>query len=467
MNAPRIVIVGGGFSGIVTAARLLQQAKVPLHVVLLNRSGPTARGVAYGTHSSRHVLNVPAGRMSAYPEDEDSFVRFACAHVNGVTAGSFVARRLYGEYLAALLAEAEREAGRSVTLERVVAEAADIQVHAGRRAARVVLSDGRTIDADRVVLALGNYPPADPPLGDARACESPRYVRDPWAPGALSNIRAGESVLMIGSGLTMLDIALDLHSMDPSRRMIAISRRGLLPLSHRAAGAPPRFDHCPPQILDGPPTARAHLRAVRSHIRELSEEGVDWREVIASLRPITPKLWQRLQGRERARFLRHVRPYWEVHRHRCAPELGNALQRLMTDKTLTVLAGRIQHLAANAEEMTATVRLRGATASRELTIAHVVNCTGPASDTRTLSDPVFRTLREHGVLQPDALGLGIEVADDGALLDRNGVPSRVLYHVGPLLRGKYWECTAVPELRIHCARMARTLLETIEPSRED
>ena len=377
MTVPVIVVIGGGFSGTVVAARLLRQSTKPLRVVLLNRSGPSARGVAYGTRSSSHVLNVPAGRMSAYPEDEDSFLRFARATAPGTGSGSFVPRSVYGQYLGHALDEAERRATQGVVLERVVGEALDIELT--RDGAQVRLGDGRSIDADRVVLALGNYPPADPRLEDDAAYESPRYVRDPWAPGALEGIGRSEPVLMIGSGLTMLDVAVDLHAANPDRPLHAVSRRGLVPFSHREHSAPPPLDRCPPGMLEGPATAHAYLRTVRRHVRRLQREGVDWRDVVASLRSVTPALWQRLDNRERARFLRHVRPYWEVHRHRCAPELGAALRTLLSGGTLTVLAGRLKRLQAREAGLIATLQPRGGGRLREMAVGCVVNCTGPAA----------------------------------------------------------------------------------------
>jgi len=40
------------------------------------------------------------------------------------------------------------------------------------------------------------------------------------------------------------------------------------------------------------------------------------------LRPHWDMLWRRLPEHEQRRFLQHVARYWEVHRHRMAPQVA-------------------------------------------------------------------------------------------------------------------------------------------------
>lgn len=460
MEPRTVVVIGAGFSGTLAAAHLLRQGiGAPLRVVLVNRSGPIARGVAYGTRSEAHVLNVPAGRMSAFPDDEGSFLRFAQRHDPAITGGSFVPRHLYGQYLEEVLREAAAHPAPDTRLDHEVGEATGLAL-AGA-AAEVAFPGGRTIVADRVILAAGNYAPADPPVADTRFFASPRYVRDPWLHGALGVVRERDPVLLVGTGLTTIDIALELARRGVRATMHAVSRRGLLPQPHRVPGAPPTFTHAPPDIATGPATIRHYLASVRRHVRRLAAQGVDWREVIGSLRPITPALWQRLDTAERARFLRHVRPYWEVARHRAAPEPAAAFARLLASGALAVHAGRITGFALDDDGVTATVQPRGRADALPLRVAWVINCTGPSSDLRALRDPLIDSLLERGLLRPDPLALGLEVSDDLALLDAAGQPSRVLYYVGPLLRARHWEATAVPELRVHAAHVAQVVARSL------
>ncbi|HMZ79080.1 MAG TPA: FAD/NAD(P)-binding protein [Acidobacteriota bacterium] len=460
-----ILIIGAGFSGTLTAIHLLRRGfSRPTRIILVSRVEPMARGVAYGTRNDQHLLNVVAGRMSALTDDEDSFLRFAQSHNPSIDGASFVSRRIYGDYLGHLLDRAEAEAAPGMRLERVLSEVESIEVSESNQIATVLLSNGEQITADRVVLATGNFAPSNPPIQNPEFYASPRYVRDPWAPGALDTVDPDAGVLLIGTGLTMLDVVLDLHHRAKLGRakLVALSRRGLLPQPHRSPGVPPSHDHLPPGLLTGPNTVRNYFHAVRSHIKELAEQNIDWREVINSMRPITPKLWQMLPVKERSRFLRHVRHYWDVCRHRMATEPADILHRLMEDGELSVVAGRLVSLTEQADSVEVTLRLRQQHDLQRLKVSSVVNCTGPETNIARLADPLMQSLCVQGLIQPDALGLGLELSDKGAAINQNGQASQVLYYVGPLLKARYWESIAVPELRIHTATLAETIRNSFE-----
>jgi uncharacterized NAD(P)/FAD-binding protein YdhS len=472
---PTIVIIGGGFSGTLTAVHLLRRGFGAVgRLVLVNRSGAMARGIAYGTTSDVHVLNVPAGRMSAFDDDPDSFVRFVSARGVAVDGGTFVGRHLYGAYLESLLVDACEQAPAGC-VERLNTEVVAIEPeHDGASPwAWVSLRDGKRIRAARVVLAVGNYPPEDPPVDcDGFFTASRRYVRDPWARGAFDGIDRHAPIFLIGTGLTMIDIALQLETLGASATMTAVSRRGLLPISHRNPAHVPHTHDVPAELLDGPANTRAYVRAVRRHVRETAAHGIDWRDAIAALRPVTARLWGALSVAERSRFLRHVRPFWEVHRHRMAPPLFEAFERLRTSGRVNVMAGRIVQIReqqmreqddsdGHSACVTVRVRPRGSRDLRELMVGTVVNCSGPSGDTRRLRDALFDRLRLQGLIRPDPLGLGIDVGAHGALIDNDGFESPLLYYVGPFLRARDWEATAVPELRQYARRMADHLFDTL------
>lgn len=463
----RISIIGAGFSGVVTAVHLLRSESGPCTVTLINRSGRMARGVAYGTNSPAHMLNVPAGRMSAFADDEESFLRFARQRDPNVTGGSFVSRSLYGDYLDSILELAEATAPRGTILERVVGHVWDIQPDADRSTASIILEDGRSIIADRIVLAFGNSAPVNPPITDRSFFSSSLYIRDPWAHGAMDEIGADEEILLIGTGLTMFDIVLDLRSRGLRRTIHALSRRGMLAQSHRPHGHAPTYENFPPGLDSGNATVLAYLRAVRSEIASHAAQGGDWRDVIASLRPSTPALWESLTDRERARFIRHVRPFWEIHRHRAAPEAADATRQLIEDGTLVVAAGRLLELSEVDGKVACTWRPRGSDSVVTRTFTRVINCTGPASDLGALREPLLDALIERGNLVADPLRLGVNVSENGTLLSRDGTASKILFYVGPLLKARYWEATAVPELRVHAARLAQALHASFMDDREN
>ncbi len=453
---PTIVVIGGGFSGTAVAIHLLRRGAAA-RVVLVNRYGPIGRGVAYGTRIEAHVLNVPAGGMSAIADDPDHFVRWARTLDDAIRADTFVSRRLYGEYLESVLREAEHHAPRAARLERLVGVARDIEVRSDGASAEVVFAGAR-LEADHVVLALGNYSPANPAAVGQEFYDTDRYIRDPWVRGSLEVMRKGESVLMLGSGLTMMDIALDLAERGARLPLFAISRHGLLPRTHRPGAVPAPAGALPHGLESPPHTALRMLQLVRAHAAALGASGGDWRDAVGALRPVTPALWSALDPVEKSRFLRHVRPWWDVHRHRAAPRTAEAVEAMLASGDLSVRAARILGYRSVANEVEVTIRPRGAAASVRIHVGRVVNCTGPSSDVRRVGDPLLDALLGRRLIRPDPLGLGLETAADSSLLDAGGQPSRVLSLVGPLLKAAFWESTAVPELRQHAARLAQRLL---------
>ena len=454
MGEHSIAIVGAGFSGTTLAVHLLRAAPAAVErLYLVERAEGRVGGVAYRTQSASHTLNVPAGRMSAFEDDPDDFLRFVRRREPALTGGSFVPRREYGEYLADTLDDARRSS--TLPLLRVAGEVVSVEETGAGLA--LGFADGRLLAVDSAVLAIGNYPPSDPPVGDGSVFRSVRYARDPWAGDALELDRR-EDVLLVGTGLTMCDVALALPDADQQGSIYAISRRGLLPQPHRlSAKPPPHLDR--PATLDAwPSSAVGLLRGLRREVRERAGEAVDWREVVTSIRADTPALWQRLDSEERRRFLRHARPYWETHRHRSSPEAAHAIEELIETGRLELVAGSLEALVEEDGGVVATIRRRGASGSETLRVGKVINCTGPDTDLTRVRDPLVASLRRDGVIRPDELGLGLDTDDDGRLVAGNGRASERLTLVGPLRKGRLWEHTAVPELRVEAKRVADRLV---------
>ncbi len=469
-----LLIIGAGFSGSLTAIQLLADAGPggsSANIALVEREiSAFGRGVAYGTPCSRHLLNVPAGKMGAFPDRLDDFLRWLEAHpeetaalgLDKVEAGTFAPRVLYGKYVASLLeAAAARAAGR---LRRIAGEAIDIAPvePGGDGPVRVELADGRRLRADRVVLALGTFPPGDPRLRDTRFHRSPRYLYSPWSAETHTRLAAPGDVLILGSGLTGLDLLLTLKDRKREGVLHVLSRHGLFPQPHRAGlAAWPAFL----RPGDLPKTVRAMLRLIRGQIAQAEAAGSDWRAVIDALRPFTQEFWQGLSHPERRRFLRHLRALWEPHRHRAAPEALAARTELARADRLVCHQGRIERIAevAGGSALEVVFRPRGRAGERTtLRVDYVVNCTGPECNYHRLGDPLVANLFARGLARPDALLLGLDVAADGAVLDVNGVPSRRLFTLGSPQKGRLMETTAVPELRVQ-ARDLAVRLRTQEP----
>ena len=471
-----VAIVGAGFCGTVMAATLLRRTGLPpLDVALINRpplsaASPNARrmarGLAYGTSSADHLLNVPAGRMSAFDEAPHDFQRYLEQQGIDANGGSFVARHLYGDYLQARLHDAVGAAAAGgpifTTHHATVTELtrrAD-----GRFALTLVNANGeQTVVADRVVLALGNFMPSNPSIANLDFFASPHYLRDPWADDALARMDISQPVLLIGSGLTMFDVALTLKRRATAARMplrlISISRRGLLPQPHRSHLETPTFQDVPLDIAKHP-TARHYLQSVRRQIQTVVAAGGDWRDVIASLRPLTPQLWQALSFTERKRFLRHLRPYWESHRHRAAPPAAALVDGLLASGELEIHAANLVNIQHLDGDIVATVRKRGGGELTTIRAGCVINCTGPTSNLR--AEPLLAKLQAEGSISADSLGIGLNVADDYRVLDAGGTPWRGVYYVGPLLKAQRWEATAVPELRGHVGAAAAAICASLD-----
>ena len=446
-SPPLVLIIGAGFSGTAVAIQMLRRATSPLRVVMVNRSGEMARGLAYGTPSPSHLLNVPAGRMSLFPDQPGDFLAFLRTRPEPWQGGDFVPRSLYGDYLHHRLQETAAAhpgvlAQRTGTVENLAP-----------------MADGSTVLADRVVLTAGNHAPMTPAALQAVAAH-PGYVADPWRRGALEGIAPEAPVLLLGSGLTMLDVALELTRLGHRGPILALSRRGLVPHAHRDSHHPHPDPVLPPELFTVP-SLRARLRLVRRWIADLEQAGIDWRDALVALRPATPRLWQAMPMEERGRFLRHLQPYWDIHRHRCAPAIARHIGELRDSGRLGILAGRLRSVEPAADGLAVGYTRRGRPGLESLAVGALINCTGPASHVPAIPDPLLQNLLARGQAHSDPLGLGLHTLPDyrlgGPLADR-------LYHVGPLLKGQFWEATAVPELREHAAHVAAALLADLAES---
>jgi uncharacterized NAD(P)/FAD-binding protein YdhS len=445
-----VVVVGGGFTGTVLAAQLAQRAGDGFSVMVLDRGPTRGRGVAYGTQCDGHLLNVPAGSMSAFPDDPEHFLRWAQAHYDpAVSAGRFVPRPVYGRYVDWVLAYAAGRHNGKITWRKDEVES----VTQTGEIARIQLRNGSVFTADKVVLALGNFPPAASSLPEAIR-KSSGYVGNPWSDGALYGAENESSILLVGSGLTGVDMTIALRARGFKGVIHLLSRHGLLPQKHKAKQSWPAF-----WSGSAARTARGLVRLVREQVEAAQRDGTDWRAVIDSLRCVTPTIWQSLSIKEQRRFLRHVRPYWEVHRHRIAPEIGCLLDQQLSSGEIKTHAGRITGCREKENRTEVTFRDRKTGENVHLLVDRVINCTGPEADCRRLDSPLVNDLLSQGLVRPDPLFLGLDVAEDGAVIDAQGVPSNLIYAVGPARKGKLWETTAVPEIRQQIAELAQLLTQ--------
>ncbi len=433
-----IAIVGGGFSGTLQAINLLRHDGP--RATLIERRLTPGVGLAYGEAAPDHVLNVRAANMSALPDEPDHFVRWLEARGMADAAHAFVPRLTYGTYLQELLAAAiERQPGR---LEILHAQAIDCEV--GDQVA-LRLADGRAVEADTAILAVGNLPPHHP-RGLSAAMAGDLYAADPWEEGATAALNDVDTVLILGTGLTMVDMVLKLDAEGFRGRMLALSRRGLLPHRHGEAIAFTPIEDRPA------PVASTLVRGVRARARV-----VGWRNAVDELRRFTTPLWRAADAATRERFLRHLRPWWDIHRHRIAPGVAARLAALMDEGRLKVAAGKTLRFEAREDAMLATFRRRGEDELEMLSVRRVINCTGPQGDLNATRDPLLRSLTRRGLIRPDPLRIGIDVDAAARTLASDGQANERLYAIGPMTRGASWEIVAVPDIRMQVWTVARRM----------
>jgi uncharacterized NAD(P)/FAD-binding protein YdhS len=455
MIGSTIAVIGAGFSGTLLSLHLLRRCPPTTRICLIERNSQFGRGQAYSTGNPSHLLNVPAGRMSAFYDRPNHFLEWLQRQPGldrdgcPPSGACFVPRRLFGAYVRSLLNE-ELKRDPEYRLELVRGDVLGID-RGGRRLGLSIDRD-RRIEADLAVLAVGNFPPSPMPVADPSFYDSALYRPDPWAADALTALDRTAPVLLIGTGLTTVDVVISLLDQEHTGPILALSRRGLLPLRHvNGPAGPPGDPHSFPTVL----TELA--RFLRKEAREAVAAGGSWQPIIDELRPFTQDVWQTMSPTDKARFVRHLRPWWDVHRHRMAGAVADRIDQARASGQFRIHAGRVQSYQIRGERVDVTFRRRGVNELETLEVARVVNCSGPRADYGRISDGLIRSLLEDGTVRPDPLRLGLDVTGTCALLHRSGAISRRLFAAGPVTKGAFWEMTAVPDIRRQCEFLAQHL----------
>lgn len=442
-----VAVVGGGFSGLMTLVHLCRLLPGGRFALIERRPRP-APGVAYGACDDAHLLNVPAGRMGAFAEEPGGFHAWLSRTLPGAHGpDDFVPRALFGRYLREL-AGAELAAARGrVSMVR------DAVVHLERVpfGVELVLASGRSMVARAAVLAPG-LPPARTPWAKVdHGAPREALCVDPWEPGSLAVTPRDAEVLVLGSGLTAIDIVQGLRRAGHRGPIHLVSRNGRLPLPHAVPGEAPM--QLPAERFAGGP-ARA-LAALRAAARERAAAGLGWQGTVDSIRPHVSSIWRSWTPAQRRRFLRVARPLWEIHRHRAPRAVLADIESQLAAGSVTLERGDLADLRPAAGGGADAVIRRRDGSARSYRVARVFNCIGPGMSVRDTIDPMLGSLLRGGLASPDELGLGLRTDGDGHLVGADGTVDARLLLVGALRRGDLWETTAVPELRVQAAAAAR------------
>ena len=443
-----IAIIGGGVSGALTAYHLRCQSS-DVRILIIDPRPELGLGLAYSTPSLRHLLNVPAGKISALPDDPEHFLRWLRRHHDpSASAETFAPRAVFGEYIRTLLSQAPE-------IEHL--QAWVIALHqrtdtTSIEAVQLTLDTGAVLRADLVVLATGNFDPAPLPGIDPAAIESGAYCHHAWADATYAQLPIEAPVTLIGTGLTAVDVLLRLREVGHRGVITAVSRHAIFPSRHRAHPAV-ETSAIPGDTL---PTCVSYLRTLRAAITG----GMAWRTAVDSLRSTTNDLWLALPIREQERFRRHLQRRWDVVRHRMAPPIADVMEAELSAGTLLIAEGHVA--GVRAESTGATMLLRTKGGNREVYAARAINCTGPGMNYRRVHSSLLQSLFVQGLATAGPLGGGLATRQDGALIDRNGSSSETLFNLGPGRLGTLLESIAIPEIRQQAVDLAELLVARLE-----
>jgi hydroxyacylglutathione hydrolase len=437
-----IAIIGGGVSGTLTAFHLVRQ-ETPARVILIDPRPDLGLGLAYSTPSLRYLLNVPAGKVSALPEQPDHFLNWLRENYDPTaTEKVFAPRAVFGRYIQSLLTSRK-------PLEHEIATVVDVRLQGSGGV--LTLDNGCELRADLIVLATGNFDPAPLPGITKAVSDSALYHHNAWAAGTYEGLPLDGPVALIGTGLTGVDVMLRLRELGYRGRIVAVSRHGTLPTRH-ADYTPLRSSAVP---LNTPATCVAYLRALRAAIRG----GAKWRAAIDSLRDTTNELWLRLPIEEKKRFRRHLQRRWDVVRHRMAPSIADFIESELRNGTLHILEGHLEAVDTFSRGAFVTVRARE---GRESFYAErVINCTGPSMNYRNVPSTLLQNLFKRGLVTSGPFGTGFHCAEDGAVVDAYGQVSKIIFNLGPGRLGDLLESIAIYEIRQQAVDLAFTLADRL------
>ncbi len=425
-------------------------------MLLCERAPEFARGVAYATGDSDHLLNVRATNMSALADEPQHFSDWLKRRPGGseglyeTSAGLFASRGLYGQYLRSILDYAMRETAGHAQLRLMPDDVTDV-VPAANSGFELLFAGGNRLAVAGVVLAVGNLPPEE--------SADPRICANPWGAKAFRTLSGEDPVLIVGTGLTMVDLVVSIRRRGFKGKIIAMSRGGLLPNRH----APVTPWQTPQFTLAEEQSLALLMARVRDEVFAAAEQGVDWRAVIDSLRPVTASIWSRLPQAERRRFLRHARRYWDVHRHRMAPPHADLIEGWIKDGSLEVVGGRIGSMTSEPSGVAVQYTPRRAGASTVVHVQRVIMASGLEHISRT-RDPLMQRLLDGGLIRVDQQGLGLDVTDGLNVVRADGTAAERVWALGPIVRGVFWECVAVPDIRVQASHVAVSVVSRL---RED
>lgn len=456
----KTAIIGGGFSGIMTAVRLIEKSTEPCEIVIVDERFTMSRGIAYTAYSKKHLLNVVAGKMGAYPDNPEHFLDWVMTQPGfkekdrTLISNAFLSRKLYGNYLAHIWKNALSYAV-SKNIVVTLAESFVTNLDITEKAVLLSLNNSRTLAVDYCVIATGNNLPGNPKIKNRAFYKSKNYFQNPWHIASVKNTGKELPVLIIGNGLTMVDTVLGLLEEGFKGKIYAVSPNGFNILPHRHSGIKytKLVEELPYDV-----SLFELVKLVNKHIKIVREYGITAEPVIDSLRPYTQKIWKRLTINEKQVFVSRLRHLWSVARHRIPLHIHDMIQRLRMEGKLHTYSGKIIDFTESAACITLEFFDKKETCIKHLKVSRVINCTGPETNLMNLDKSFLKNCLLKGILGQDPLKLGIHTdTETFQVIDTAGRPHTNLFTLGSNLKGGLWESTAVKELREQAEKIAAQL----------
>jgi uncharacterized NAD(P)/FAD-binding protein YdhS len=450
-----IIIVGGGLSSRLLSLNLMRLSrKRKITIVIIEKNRLDRLGDAFSTGEDYHLLNVTVNKVSNYPDEPNHFLHWLIREEYNYNENSYVSRKIYKKYVKAIFENECRSQSQNINIILVNGQVTQINVHEKF----VVVDRMKLIKGDKVVLAIGNFKPSEIHLDNNTYLNNQGYHPSAWDDGLYDNFDEDEPILIIGSGLTMVDVLLSLNARNHRGKIIVISAHGYLPVSHTFhTGYTSYYNE-----ISNAENLLEIFRIVRMHIQKAALSNIAWHAVIDALREDTQKIWGKLNSNDKKSFFEHLRHIWGVARHRMPPENAAVITDLFNAKRVILSAGRITKITS-IDNKRFSVLYRERTTGKIIseTVSHIINCMGPAANLKNIKDPLLCSLFSDSICDSDTLGLGINSLADGTVIDRNGNFSDYLFVLGPPARGVLWESTAVPEIRIQSCEIAKLLTNSV------
>jgi len=457
----KIGIIGGGFSGTMTAINIILNASKPLELIIINEKETLNKGIAYNPYSKAQLLNVPTAKMSAFANEPNHFLDWIMQQTEyskndrEIVASSFLPRYYFGQYLSALWEQTiHSEKAKQIKIITIDSCVTDLKINTDT--IQLFLANGNNIEINDCVIASGNNEPRNPAIKNPSFYSSKDYFRNPWNINSVSNNNAKLPILIIGNGLSMVDTVTGLLENGFENGIYSISPNGFNILPHRYSGI--KYTKLIEELKDDASLFDI-VKLFNKHLKLIRKFGLSAEPLIDSMRPYTQKIWQRLSSEEKSLFMGRLRHLWGVARHRIPLHIYERIQQLRIDKKLNIYAGNIIDIHQEGNEIKVEFYNKKSRKNEILIVSKVINCTGPETDLSRLDDHYLKICLMNGIVVQDDLKLGINAdVSTFQVIQRSGIPHKNLFTLGSNLKGMLWESTAVNELRSQAETLAKNLV---------